>query len=190
VRPSRRFTASAALVVVALAISSSGCLVLGLNRFVDDAMVLVDDRWVGTWKDADDSLTVTIERSEWQSYRLSYDHPIAAGQLTAYLFQSGAFQYLDVMPVRGQDPGLFTLAVHALMRVRLDGQTITAWPLSYDWFRKGLDDHTAPRLLAPVLDERDQVVATADAAALREWLRTRTDDDPAFGPAATFQKMP
>ena len=178
------------VVVVALAaFGASGCLVLSLNRFVDDAAVLVDDRWLGTWKDADDSVSVVVEKSDWHSYRLSYEHPIATGQVTGYLFKSGAFTYLDVMPVRGVDTGMFTLAVHTVMRVKLEDDRLTMWPLSYDWFRQGLDTHAAPAALGLVRDERDQFVAMADAASLRQWLAGRTEDDPAFGAPATFEKQ-
>lgn len=176
------------MALVLTASSASGCLVLSLNRFADDAAVIVDDRWIGTWKDADDGVTVTIEKSDWHSYRVSYEHPIATGQLTGYLFTAGGFTYLDLLPVRGVDTGMFTLAVHTVARVRLEGDRVTVWPLSYDWFRQGVDARTAPRTLGLVRDERDQILATADAAALREWLAGRVEDDPAFGAPATFSR--
>jgi hypothetical protein len=177
-----------ALAAVAMLLNSSGCLVLGINRFADNDAVVFDEHLLGMWKDADDDVSVMIERSEWRSYRLSYVHPIATGQLTAYLFKSGGFQYLDLMPLRGDDPGVFTLPGHALVRLTLDGQTLSVAPLSYDWFRKGLAAHTAPRVLALVQNDRDQIIATATASALAMWVGMRTESDPAFGAGATFKK--
>lgn len=171
-----------------LTAASTGCLVLGLNRFADDASVTFDARLVGVWRDTDDDVSVTIEKSDWQSYRLSYVHPIAAGQLTGYLFKLGNSTFIDLMPVRGQDPGVFTIAAHALVRVEIDDETLTVSPLSYDWLARMLDAHTAPAELSLVRTERDQLVATADSERMREWLRARPASDPVFGPAATFTK--
>jgi hypothetical protein len=174
--------------LVVLAAVSTGCLVLGLNRFADDASVTSDAHLIGVWRDADDGVTVTVEKSDWQSYRLSYVHPIATGQLTGYLFKLGGSTLVDLMPVRGQDPGVFTIAAHALVRVEIDDDTLTIAPLSYDWFARMLDAHTAPADLSLVRTERDQLVVTAGSEQVRTWLRERTASDQVFGPAATFTR--
>jgi hypothetical protein len=174
--------------LVVSAMASSGCLILGLNRFADDASVTFDPRLVGVWRDADDGVAVTIEKSDWQSYRLSYVHPIATGQLTGYLFKLGDATFVDLMPVRGQDPGVFTIAAHTLVRVEMADETLTVSPLSYDWFARALEARTAPADLAIVRNERDQLVVTTDSAHVREWLRARPASDPIFGPGATFTK--
>jgi hypothetical protein len=173
--------------LVALLTASSGCLVLGLNRFADDAGVAFDARLLGIWRDADDGVAVTIEKSDWQSYRLSYVHPIATGQLTGDLFKLGGSTFMDLMPVRGQDPGVFTIAAHTLVRLDLGDDELTVSPLSYDWFARSLDAHSAPSELAVVRNERDQLVVTADVEHVREWLRARPADQ-AFGPPTTFTK--
>lgn len=180
-----------AMWLAASLVGASSCLVIGLNRFADEASISFDDQLLGTWRDADDDVSVTIEKSDWQAYRVSYVHPIANGQLTAYLFKSGADSYLDLMPVRGQDPGVFTIVGHTLVRVERDGTTLRVSPMAYDWFRRALDEGRAMPELGLVRNERDQLVATTDSDRLRAWLKARpTESDPAFGPAATFLREP
>lgn len=168
---------------------ASSCLVVSLNRFADDASIAFEPRLLGTWRDVDDDVSVTIERSEWQSYRLSYTHPIAAGQLTGYLFRTATATYMDLMPVRGEDPGVFTIAAHVLVRLTVDDAQLTVAPLSYDRMLRAADARTAPPELGLVKDERDQLVATADAATMHRWVEAQTTDA-AFGPPATFRRQP
>ena len=52
----------------------------------------------------------------------------------AFLTAVGEDRYLDLMPIRGADRGSFLVPVHAILRVRLHGDTLDVTPLSYDWF--------------------------------------------------------
>jgi hypothetical protein len=186
--PVGRFWCAVALVVL-VGFAAPGCLVVSLNRYADDATVTFDAKLLGTWRDADDAVSVTIERSDWQSYRLSYTHPITSGQLTGYLFRSGSSNYIDLMPVRGEDPGVFTIAGHVLVRIAFEGSQLTVAPLAYDRLLRALEGGTAPADLGLVRNERDQLVATTDSARLHRWLQEQANDA-AFGAAATFQKEP
>ena len=170
--------------------ASAGCMVLSLARFYDEAAVLADDRLPGTWTNADDNVTVTIERSEWRSYRIEYVHPVKKGQLTAYLFKTGpgGTSYLDLTPVRGQALGSFVVPAHALLRVTIGADELTVAPLSFDWAVEGLKNRTLPPALAAFRGERDQVLFGASPAALQAWLASVPADTTAFGPEATFKK--
>ena len=179
-----------AAVVLASAWLSSGCFVVALDHFYDDSSIVSDDRLLGTWNNADDTVVVTIERSEWRSYRIKYVHPIETGTLTAYIFKQNEGLYLDLSPVHGQELGALSLAAHAAVRVAWRGDDMLIEPLSYDWFAKGVLQHTLPAQLLGSKTERDQVVLSAAGPALRQWLSARASNDPAFGPAATFKKVP
>jgi hypothetical protein len=180
----------AAGVIAACCAVSSGCLALSLARFYDETAVLVDDRLIGTWVDADDNVTLAVARSEWRSYRVDYVHPVEKGQLTAYLFRTGAggAWYVDATPVRGQALGSFVLPAHALLRVTVAADELTVAPLSFDWASEALAKRTLPPALAGFRGERDQVLLAAPPAALQSWLSSLPADTPAFGPAAKFIK--
>jgi hypothetical protein len=169
---------------------SPGCMVLSLARFYDEAAVLVDDRLPGTWANADDNVTVTIERSEWRSYRIDYTHPVEKGQLTAYLFKTGpdGTAYFDLTPVRGQALGSFVVPAHALVRITIAADELTVAPLSFDWAVDGLARRTLPTTLAAFRGERDQLLFGAGPAALQAWLASVPAETPAFGPEARFRK--
>ena len=70
------------LALLAIALSTQACLVLGLDRFYDEPSITFDERLLGNWRPADDNVTVTVERSDWRSYRIQYVHPTETGALT------------------------------------------------------------------------------------------------------------
>ncbi len=177
--------------LVLIAASSQACLVLGLDRFYDEPSITFDERLIGNWRDADDNVTVTIEKSDWRSYRIQYVHPTETGALTGYLFKQGAATYLDLVAVRGKDFGSFVVSAHGLVRVTFgtDPRDVTIAPLSFDWFTKGLADRTLPAAMQPTKGERDQILLAGGRADFLAWLAARPDPDPAFGPDAVFRKQ-
>jgi hypothetical protein len=176
------------LLVLGLAFLSSGCLVLSLNPGYDEATIGWDPNLVGRWEDVDDKAAIQIERGEWRSYRIHYVHPIESGDLTGYLTLIGNERYLDVMPLRGEDRGSFLIPVHALLRVRLDGDRLELTPLSYDWFSERLGGGRRLPGLDVTLDQKDNALITSQVAELRDWLRVQSADGPAFGAPATFTR--
>jgi hypothetical protein len=170
-----------------LSFASQGCVVVAVQHFYDETTLTFDDRLLGVWNDADDHVTVTVERGEWRSYRITYDHPTEKGTLTGFLFKTNGQLYLDLMPVRGVDQGSFTVPAHALVRVAI-GDAVSVSPLRFEWFSAAFDARTLGAGLAAARGERSQLVLGATAAVLGKWLAARPGVDPAFGPEATFRK--
>jgi hypothetical protein len=169
---------------------SSGCMVLSLARFYDEAAVLFEERLVGNWVNADDNVSVTVAKSEWRSYRIEYSHPVEKGQLTGYLFKTGpdSTAYLDLTPVRGQALGSFVLPAHTVVRITIAADELVVAPVSFDWSAEALSKRTLPAALAAFRGERDQVLFGAPSPALQSWLASLPGDAAAFGPDARFRK--
>jgi hypothetical protein len=131
---------------------------------------------------------VTIERGEWKSYRIAYEHPIEKGLLTGYLTVVDDRHYLDVSPVRGQDHGSFLVPVHAILRIERTPETLTVQALDYDRFataakKGGLDG------LPLTMDQKQNALATESTAGLRKWLRaSAASPDVWFGARAVFKR--
>ncbi len=179
----------AGIVGVALAgAAASGCLVLALDRFYEEPAIVFDERLLGSWRDADDNVTVTIERSDWRAYRVHYVHPIDTRVLSAYLFKVGDALFLDLSPLRGEDPGPFLLPAHTVLSVTIAAGEVSVRPLDYDWFAEALAKKTLTATLRAFRGERNQVVLGAERPVLVRWLSTRPAKDPAFGAAAVFRK--
>ena len=178
-----------ALACAAMALAGPGCLVVGLNPFYDDAALTMDERLLGQWRDADDNVSVVVERGEWRSYRLQYTHPTDSRALTGYLFKSGDATYLDLAPLRGQDPGPFLLPGHALVRIVIRANEIDVATLDYDWFTQAIALKTLPAALAGIAAERGQVALGAERATLRDWVSGRGPAGPMFGETATFSRQ-
>jgi len=167
-------------------IGSPGCLVLSLSPGYDDTTIAWDRELLGDWHDADDKSSMRIERGEWRSYRVHYEHPIETGDLTGYLTIIGTERYLDVMPARGQDRGAFLVPVHALLHVRLEGDRLELTPLSYDWFADRLRAGRGIVGLDVAMDQKENALIVSPADRIRRWLRTQPTEGPMFGAAATF----
>ena len=178
------------LLVALLATLASGCLVLSVNPAYDDHTLAWDPDLIGQWDDADDKASIAIERGEWRSYKLRYQHPIETGELTGYLTIVGNERFLDVMPARGQDRGSFLIPVHAVLRVRLKGDTLELTPLSYDWFADQLRSGKPIAGLAASLDQKENALLTTPGDRFRDWLRLQPADGPMYGAAATFTRQP
>lgn len=184
-----RFFLVRLLLVAAVLAGSPACLVLSLNPSYDDDTIAFEPQLVGKWQDADDKSSIAIERSEWRSYRIRYEHPIEAGDLTAYLTIVGNDRYLDVMPARGQDRGSFLIPVHAILRVRLDGNRLELTPLSFDWFSDRLRGPKPFAGLDVVADQKENALIVSPTERLRAWLRAQVPASEVFGAAATFTRL-
>ncbi len=168
------------------AASIPGCLVMSLHPAYEADSIGWDERLVGAWADTDDNASMDVARGEWSSYRVHYVHPIETGDLTAYLTSIGDERYLDLMPGRGEDAGAFLVPVHAVLRVRLDGDRLELTPLSYDWFSDRLRGRAATPGLQAVIDEKQNALIVSPSAALRAWLRAQPAGGPMFGAPAVF----
>jgi len=181
----------AASLACAVLVGAPGCLVLSLHPAYDNDWIAWDPAFVGQWKDSDDNATLRVEAAEWRSYKLHYEHPSEKGDLTGYLTIVGDDRYLDVMPVRGEDRGSFVIPVHMIMKLTIEGETLTLAPLSYDALADRLRaGRGAPPGLSAVMDQKQNVLITSATARLRSWLRTTSAGSVFWGAAATFTRQP
>ena len=174
--------------VMAGALLSTGCLVVSVNPVYDDSTIAWEQNLVGNWVDEEDKASLQIERSEWKYYKIHYVHPIETGDLTGYLTAVGDERFLDVAPARGADRGSFLLPLHAILHVRLAGNSLELTPLAYDWFADHLRAGKEIAGLAATLDQKDNVLLVSPVNRLRDWLRVQSLDGPAFGASATFAR--
>ena len=172
--------------IVALA---PACLVLNVNPLYDDETITWEPALIGSWLDEDDKSSIQIERGEWKSYTIRYAHPVETGQVTGYVTAVGDDRFLDVMPSRGQDRGAFLLPVHAMLRLRLEGDQLELTPLSYDWMADRLRAEGAVTGLHVAFDQKENVLIVSPTAAIRSWIRQKTYDSPVFGASATFVRV-
>ncbi len=189
-RTLRRLVTYGRALVLALTLASApGCLVLSLNPAYDDGSIAWEPDLVGSWQNAEDHASMTIERGQWRSYKVHYVHPIETGDLTAYLTHIGDERYLDLMPERGEDPGSFLIPVHAVLHVRLQGDRLELAPLSYDWFADRLREGRGIVGLRVSQDQKENALIVSPPAQLRTWLRGQGAGGPVFGAAATFTRV-
>jgi len=179
-----------ALTLVVTLLLSPGCLVVSVHPTHDRDALVWDPALVGSWLNADDNASLTIERGEWQSYRLHYVHPIESGDLTGYLTTIGKLRYLDVMPARGEDRGSFLVPIHATIRVTLAGDRLELTALSYDWFFDRMKTRAGVPGLEVVPDEKENALIVSPAKVMRPWLARQPPDGKMFSASAIFTRKP
>lgn len=189
-RTLRRLVANGRALALVLALASApGCLVLSLNPAYGDDSITWEPDLLGSWQNAEDNASIAIERGEWRSYKVRYVHPSETGDLTAYLTAIGDERYLDLMPARGEDRGSFLIPVHAVLRVRLQGDQLELSPLSYDWFADRLREGRGIVGLRVLQDQKENALIVSPTGQLRTWLRGQDTAGPVFGAAATFTRV-
>lgn len=171
--------------LLAAALASSGCLVVTLQPAYDDQSLVFDEALLGQWENAEDGDRATIERGDWRSYKITYADRTATRIFQGNVTKIGAATFLDLTEMRGADPGPYLVPVHAVARIGVKDDTLTAALLNYDWFMRAMARKTLGRLSAAI-DDRRNVVVTATTGELRRWLALTPAD--AFGAAATFTR--
>ena len=177
-----------AVILVAAVVCAPGCLVLSVNPAYDTDSIGVDPNLLGKWHNADDNVTVDIQRGEWRSYKIRYEHPIETGDLTGYLTSIGNERYIDVMPARGEDRGSFLIPVHAILHVRLLGDKLEVTPLSYDWFVDRVRSGRGVPGLTVAQDQKENALIMSPSGRLRTWLRGQPTNGAVFGASASFAR--
>ena len=175
--------------LAAALLASPGCIVAALHPFYADTAIVFDERLLGGWQSAEDNVTVTVERGDWRSYRVLYEYPTDKRTLSGYLFKVGDQHYLDLAPLRGEDPGAFLLTGHALVRLSIADGELRVAPLDYDALTKAMASRAAPAELLPVHAERGQIALTADRLALERWLKTVKPDSPIWSEETILKKV-
>jgi hypothetical protein len=165
---------------------SQGCVVLSLQPAYDEESIAWDDGLIGVWRDAEDNVEVTIARGEWRSYRVHYKHPVDEADFTGRLTVIGDAHFLDLMPSRGLDYGVVLIPAHFIVKIDRDGERWRVTALDYDLLRAAMRGGR-PGAPPATVDQRQYVLLTASTAALRSWLRSRTEID--FSAPATFERI-
>ena len=176
--------------LVAVLLTAPGCLVLTLHPTHDRDALVWEPGLLGQWESPEDKASLTIEKGEWQSYKLHYVHTIESGHVTGYLTTIGGAQYLDLMPARGEDRGAFLVPVHATVRLKLTGDRLELTALSYDWFFDRLRQKKPIPGLVAAFDEKENALVVSPTTAVRAWLGKQPADSAAFGASAVFIRKP
>lgn len=178
-----------AAAVAAAMLSSPACLVLSLQPAYDAASVVFEEGLLGNWENREDQTQLVVERGEWRSYRIAFTERGSTRTLNGNLTAIGEkpIRYVDVTEPRGADPGPYLIPVHALYRVTLNGDELTAAPLDFDWFTQAMAER---RRLAPpglAIDDRRNAIVTSSTAEFRRWIARAPDA--AFAAPMTFSRV-
>ena len=168
------------------ALLSSGCLVGSLHPFYEAESLEFDDALLGAWENREEGTVIQVDRGEWKSYRVKYPARGGPVVLTGFLTRIGDCRVLDLTPWRPADPASLLVPIHVAVRLQLLGDSLTLAPLDYDRLLPDVERGRLPRLHA-VVDERKNVLLTADTAALRAWLGASRASD-VFGESTRFTR--
>jgi hypothetical protein len=171
--------------VVLAAVASSSCLVMSLQPVYDDQSMVFDEQLIGHWENAEDGTSVLIDRAEWRSYKVTYTDPFTTYVFHGNLTSVDGIRFLDLMQQDGSDAGPYLIAAHAIYRIALTDDRLTAAALDYGWLTRAIEDNRAGHLAA-AMDGRRNAVITARTPEVRAWLAGAPAD--AYAAPMTFTR--
>jgi hypothetical protein len=171
-------------VLLALALSSAACLVVGLQPVYEPETIAFDPTLLGTWASNEDGITLAIERGQWHSYHLAFTDRGTTTRLSARLTRVGELLLLDVTPLDGTDIEPLQLPVHGIYRVTLENDVLSVSNLDYDHFL-AIASRGEPGF---AIDGRKNVVITLPTAEFRHWLQEHAEDAGLFSAAAILKR--
>jgi hypothetical protein len=171
--------------IAMLAASTSGCLVLNLWPLYGDATIEFDEALTGAWENTEDQQRLRVERAEWRSYTVTWSDGSATRTATGHLTTVGKHRYVDLRPEVGEDRGPLLVPVHAICRVRLDGDNLHVELLDFDWLSAPGRQGALPAGGVTV-DERGNLLLTVPSPRLRTWLLHLSETAAAFTPPRVF----
>ncbi len=174
-------------VLLACACASSACLVLTLQPIYDDGSLESDEGLPGTWVSEEQPATVTVERGEWKSYRLTYTSRSTSYALVGYLARVGDATFLDLTPAQGLEAGPLVIPAHGICRLRRDGDSLTVAALDYEWFAAARGSKKVEGL-EMAMDLRQNLLLASKTSTLRAWLQAHLKTADAFREPVTFTR--
>jgi hypothetical protein len=171
-------------VLLALAVSSAACLVVGLQPVYEPDTIAFEPSLLGTWANDEDGVMLGIERGEWHSYHLSFKEREKTTRLSARLTRVGELLLLDATPLDGTDIEPLQIPVHGIFRVALEADSLSVSNLDYDYFlavaKRGEQGFS--------IDGRKNVVITLSTEELRQWLQQHAGDTGVFSTPAVLKR--
>ncbi|HNW56959.1 MAG TPA: hypothetical protein PLR88_08575 [Bacteroidales bacterium] len=182
------------LLIAAIAVLVSGCLVKSLHPFYKENDVVFDPAIVGTWLDNDSSKWV-IEQSEMKkflgeskpqnSYKISYYEKNEASVFETHLFKLNNQLYVDFIPSGVSVPeltGYHLVPTHSIAKV-----SITNGEINLKWFNEtwlaSLFEKNKIRISHETLPDEngdDTYVLTASTEELQKFIIKYGNDPAAF----------
>jgi hypothetical protein len=164
-----------AVAVATAALLSTGCIVVSLQPVYTDDAIVFDEGLIGQWENPEDRTSAAIDRAEWRTYRIVYTERSTTLAFHGNLTRIGERLFLDLTQVRGVDEGPYLVPVHGVYRIDLEGDTLCASALDYQWFTRAMARKRIASLM-PAFDGRRNVTLAAAPGPLREWLARAPDD--------------
>jgi hypothetical protein len=189
IHPDRRRTRLALLAraaaVLFVSAAASGCLVVSLQPFYDQASIEFDERLLGTWLNEEDGVTVALTRGPWNSYKLVYREGTRESAFTAYHTRIAGASFLDLVGESGVETSPVLVPAHSVFRIEAADKTLRVSGLSYEWFMEGSETRRLGALTFGV-DARRNIVLTSATRLLREWLAAHLKQAAVFGDPVTL----
>ncbi len=176
----------------------TGCWQKSLNAFYTPGDVISDEKLARTWQekkeDADGKGQVwSFSQRDGNSYKLEIKDTDETHHYEAHLFKLDGHRLLDIVPTQRT---VSTIPAHNLFKVTEIGTNLQMAALNIDWMQKWLRKNPASLAHVAVIDpehcddrEKDELVLTAETAALQAFLRGHGKDTDFFADTRVFEQI-
>ena len=181
-----------AVTIATLLVASCGP-VLTLNTLFQDSETILNPALLGTWGEGETS--VTFERGEGKTYKLTYRDGTKVSVLVAGLGCLDGQEFLDIYPAdeesnRAKNEAYAPrLPLHTVMRVQVDDDELMLDSLDEDWVQKQVDRGSLELDAQHVLKTGDDLFITLPTEKLQDFVRNHAYDDEAFPPSDPLPRV-
>jgi hypothetical protein len=168
------------------ALLSAGCLVGSLHPVYDDDTIVFDEALAGTWVNTESEVTVVVERGEWRSYHVAFTDRFGTTKFTGHLARLGTARFLNIRPEDGLERPAFLVATNGVLQLDIEPTRVRVREPEYGTVLRRLNDGTLR--LDAATDLKQNVIITANTAALRGWLLKALEDEEVWADWKTFTR--
>lgn len=172
--------------VLVLTAALSGCLVSSFQPIYDDTSIVFDEGLLGGWENRELQISATVTRAQWRSYAIEFTDRTGPARYTGFLTEIAGQRFLDVRPIDGRERPEYLIASNGILQVAIEAQQLRIRELDYDVVAARLKAGTLK--IPAVSDLQQNIVFTAETAALRAWLATAVRDDTLFADWKTLSR--
>jgi hypothetical protein len=182
------------LLIIAIALLVSGCLVKSLHPFYKESDVIFDPSLVGTWLDNDSAKWIieqsvvkkfTEESKPQNSYKISFYDKDEVSEFETHMFKLNNQLYVDFIPSSIKLPelaGYHFVPTHSIAKVSIANDEITLKWFNETWLASLFEKNKIRISHETIPDENDDdtYVLTASTEELQKFIIKYGNDPAAF----------
>jgi hypothetical protein len=178
------------LLLISIMLSTAGCIVLSIHPLHTKETVVFKSELIGSWYNEEEKSQLVFEKSEENSYLLTYTEKRSSGKFKVYVIQLHDALILDLYPEDLSDMNEFYrihfMPMHSFARIWMEQDKIRFSILSYKWLKDSLEQK---KIKIKYELEDDVYILTASTSELQKFIMKYVNSAEAFPEPLPFTRQ-